>query len=74
MNDRFVPIFITVVALTIFCGAIAIGIAILAPDPASSFLDRIFDASIGLFTLGVGTIIIGLFNWPPDPPATRKTK
>jgi len=56
MNNRFLLIFLAVVALTLLCGALTATIAIISPDPPPPFLDRAFNTCIGLFTLGVGAI------------------
>jgi hypothetical protein len=55
MRKHFHLVLFAVLSLTAFCGALAVAIAFLAADPV--FVDRAFNTFLGLFTLGVGTVI-----------------
>lgn len=64
MTDRFQVILI-VLALTLFCGVLATVIAIISPEHASPFVDRLFNTFLGLFSFGAGTIF-GLLGGQAD--------
>jgi hypothetical protein len=55
MADRFSIVFKASIKLTLFCGFVAGGIALLAQEP--HYLSRIFDTCVGLFMAGVGAVL-----------------
>jgi hypothetical protein len=53
MSDKF--LILVVAGITAFCGLLAFGLVVSAPDP-TLFFERAFNSMLSLFTLGVGAI------------------
>jgi hypothetical protein len=56
MTDRFLVVFFTVLALTLFCASGAALISLYGPSPLPPHVDRLFSAFVELFVAGVGAI------------------
>lgn len=65
MNDRFGLVFFAVIGLTAFCGLSALFLAIWMPASPPALLERLFNAHLETFTLGVGSIITLLSSSRP---------